>query len=144
MNVIRDYLLFDNDEFDFLFKKKEMEKFFDMWIAGEDIVEIASKLKRKQIEVALLIMSLDYQGLIPNRTRGIFGGKVKGNFVVDQGEQSMKNGKKPTMAQSRFMESHGVNCRTWLVAKDTPTEMIVVSRNAKGKPKKNQIKTLAK
>lgn len=56
----------------------------------------------------------------------------------------MKNGKKPTVAQRKFMEKHVKDTSKWLVAKDTPIEMEVVSRNAKGKPKHNQIKVLAK
>lgn len=56
----------------------------------------------------------------------------------------MKNGKKPTVAQRRLMEKHVKDTSKWLVVKDTPTEMEVVSRNVKGKPKHNQIKVLTK
>lgn len=56
----------------------------------------------------------------------------------------MKNGKKPTVAQRKFMKMHVKDTSKWLVAKDTPNEMELVSRNVIGKPKHNQIKTLTK
>jgi len=56
----------------------------------------------------------------------------------------MKNGKKPTVAQCEFMKSHGVIFKNWLVVKDTPQQMEIVSRKVKGKPKPNQIKVLVK
>lgn len=56
----------------------------------------------------------------------------------------MKNGKKPTVAQRNFMTEQGVNFKSWLVVKDTPQEMVLVSRNVKGKPRHNQIKALKK
>lgn len=56
----------------------------------------------------------------------------------------MKNGKKPTIAQCDFMKLHGVDSSKWLVVKDTPAQMEIVSRNVKGKPRHNQIKSLVK
>ena len=40
----------------------------------------------------------------------------------------MKHGKKPTVAQRKFITSKGVNAENWLVAKDTTTEMVLVHR----------------
>ena len=51
----------------------------------------------------------------------------------------MKQGKKPTVQQARFIYSKGLNPGNWFVSKDTPTEMILVHRNFD-----NQIKTISK
>lgn len=40
----------------------------------------------------------------------------------------MKSGKKPTVAQRKFIQSNGLNWENWLVCKDTPTEMHLVHR----------------
>lgn len=40
----------------------------------------------------------------------------------------MKHGKKPTVAQRKFIKVNGLNSENWLVVKDTPTEMILVHR----------------
>lgn len=50
----------------------------------------------------------------------------------------MKAGKKPTVAQRKFIQKMGLNAENWLVSKDTPTEMLLVHRNL------NQTKTLHK
>ena len=42
----------------------------------------------------------------------------------------MKNGKKPTLAQKKFLQENGLAPEKWLVVKDTPEEMEVVSRIA--------------
>lgn len=40
----------------------------------------------------------------------------------------MKAGKKPTVAQRKFIQKMGLNAENWLVSKDTPTEMLLVHR----------------
>lgn len=40
----------------------------------------------------------------------------------------MKHGKKPTVAQRKFIQKNGLNAENWLIAKDTPTEMLLVHR----------------
>lgn len=40
----------------------------------------------------------------------------------------MKNGKTPTLAQKKFLRSHGLLPEAWLIVKDTPGCMEVVSR----------------
>lgn len=40
----------------------------------------------------------------------------------------MKNGKRPTVAQKKFMTSWKLNPADWLVVKDTPDEMVLVHR----------------
>lgn len=40
----------------------------------------------------------------------------------------MKNGKKPTLRQKKEMRSHGLVPENWLVVKDTPDTLEVVSR----------------
>lgn len=50
----------------------------------------------------------------------------------------MKNPKKPTVQQRKFIQKQGLNAENWLVSKDTPTEMLLVHRHL------NQTKTLHK
>ena len=40
----------------------------------------------------------------------------------------MKNGKKPTLAQKKFLQGKGLVPENWLIVKDTPVELVVVSR----------------
>ena len=40
----------------------------------------------------------------------------------------MKNGKKPTLAQKKFLQDTGLDSEKWLIVKDTPEEMVIVSR----------------
>lgn len=42
----------------------------------------------------------------------------------------MKNGKKPTLAQKKFLQENNLVAGNWLIVKDTPVEMEVVSRAA--------------
>ena len=42
----------------------------------------------------------------------------------------MKNGKKPTLAQKKFLQGKGLVPENWLIVKDTPVELVVVSRAA--------------
>lgn len=40
----------------------------------------------------------------------------------------MKHGKCPTREQRKFITGKGLSAENWLVAKDTPTEMVLVHR----------------
>ena len=40
----------------------------------------------------------------------------------------MKAGKRPTVAQRRFVKGNKLNSKDWLVTKDTPDHMEVVNR----------------
>lgn len=40
----------------------------------------------------------------------------------------MKNGKRPTVAQKKLMQNHGLDPADWLVERDTPDEMHIVNR----------------
>ena len=40
----------------------------------------------------------------------------------------MKHGRKPTVAQKKFIQSKGLNAENWLVCKDTPEQMVLVHR----------------
>lgn len=42
----------------------------------------------------------------------------------------MKNGKKPTLAQKKFLQENGLTPEKWLIVKDTLGEMEIVSRIA--------------
>ena len=44
----------------------------------------------------------------------------------------MKNGKKPTVRQAKFIQKSGFNPKDWMVAKDTSTEMWIVARGGGG------------
>lgn len=40
----------------------------------------------------------------------------------------MKHGVRPTREQRKFIASKGINAENWLIAKDTPKEMLLVHR----------------
>ena len=40
----------------------------------------------------------------------------------------MKNGKRPTVSQRKFMEKYGLNSADWLVSKDTSEVMELIHR----------------
>lgn len=40
----------------------------------------------------------------------------------------MKNGKKPTLAQKKLLQDNGLDSEKRLIVKDTPEEMVIVSR----------------
>lgn len=42
----------------------------------------------------------------------------------------MKHGKRPTVAQKKFLASWRLNPADWLIVKDTPNEMLVVHRHS--------------
>jgi len=78
MKLTEDYVLFTDETIDlnFLFRMKEIERFMELWNEGKDLRDIASEIKRKPCELALLIMDLDLRGLITPRKKGIFGGEL--------------------------------------------------------------------
>ena len=41
----------------------------------------------------------------------------------------MKNGKKPTREQRKLLQKWKLDTYSWLVVKDTPTEMVLVHRH---------------
>ena len=42
----------------------------------------------------------------------------------------MKNGKVPTLEQKKIMKSHGLIAENWLVVKNLPNELEVISRSS--------------
>lgn len=40
----------------------------------------------------------------------------------------MKHGKRPTVKQKKLITDEGLDCREWLVTKDTPDMMEIVNR----------------
>lgn len=42
----------------------------------------------------------------------------------------MKHGRKPTVAQRKFIKSKGLVAENWLVVKDTPQEMHLVHKHS--------------
>ena len=57
----------------------------------------------------------------------------------------MKNGKVPTLEQKKIMKTHGLNPDSWLVVKNLPDSLTIVSRmslkKVGGKPK---LRTISK
>lgn len=42
----------------------------------------------------------------------------------------MKHGRKPTVAQRKFIQKKGLIAEKWLVVKDTPEQMVLVHRHS--------------
>ena len=65
------------------------------------------------------------------------------NYRGDGGELLMKNGKAPTREQKKIMKAHGLVPENWLVVKNLPDSLEVVSRvslkKVGGKPKTRTI-----
>ena len=40
----------------------------------------------------------------------------------------MKHGKKPTVAQAKFLQARKLNWENWLIERDTPEAMVIVHR----------------
>ena len=57
--------------------------------------------------------------------------------MMNEGTQ-MKNGKRPTVNQRKFIQSKRLNPENWLVERDTTTEMVLVHRHS------NKIRTIKK
>lgn len=49
--------------------------------------------------------------------------------VPQEGEIPMKNGKKPTREQRKLLQKWKLDTYSWLVVKDTPTQMVLVHRH---------------
>lgn len=61
-------------------------------------------------------------------------GKTRGiKFVKVEVDEDMKHGKAPTVNQKKFIRENGLKPETWLVERETQTEMILLSRNSKSK-----------
>lgn len=60
------------EEVNMIWTPKEVGWFDDMWRSGSSLLFIAAKLKRKPLEVALLIMDRELKGKIKPRKRGIW------------------------------------------------------------------------
>lgn len=52
-----------------------IEKLLEMWQAGYTHKEMCRKLMLKDIELALIVMDLDYAGKLPARAGGFWGRK---------------------------------------------------------------------
>ncbi len=62
------------ENFDFLWDRKDLPRFKEMWDDGLSIFEIAERFKRKPQEVLFLIMDQVDIRVIKQRTGGIWGG----------------------------------------------------------------------
>ena len=69
------YYLFEDDklELDLLFSDRELRDFLELWSAGISMRNIATKLKRRPSEIALLGFDHAERGLINARATGIYG-----------------------------------------------------------------------
>lgn len=70
------YIVFDPDnvDIDFSFTNRQVEMVEELWEQGESLKEIALQVRRKLLEIALLIMDRAEQKKIKPRKNGIFGG----------------------------------------------------------------------
>lgn len=70
------YIAFDSDsiDVDFSFTTGQVKKVEELWIQGESLEAISEQVRRKPLEVALLIMDRAEREKIQPRKNGIFGG----------------------------------------------------------------------
>lgn len=70
------YIVFDPDnvDVDFSFTTGQVAKVEELWEQGESLEAISEQVRRKPIEVALLIMDRAEREKIQPRKNGIFGG----------------------------------------------------------------------
>lgn len=70
------YIVFDSDviDIDLSFTLQQVEKVEELWISGEPLQKIAKQIRRKPLEVALLVMDRAELEEIEPRGNGIFGG----------------------------------------------------------------------
>jgi hypothetical protein len=69
------YMLFENDKINinFAFTKQELKDFKELWNADISAENIAVKLNRRPLEIALLIIDRGELGLIKERDSGLDG-----------------------------------------------------------------------
>ncbi|MGH2319370.1 hypothetical protein ACRC6Q_16645 [Planococcus sp. SE5232] len=67
------YFLFESDDHDLnlIFLEEELKVFLKLWNENISLREIASKMKRKTSEVALLVFDHAERGLIEQRDRSL-------------------------------------------------------------------------
>ena len=70
------YIVFDPDnvDIDFSFTTGQVKKVEELWGQGESLEAISEQVRRKPLEVALLIMDRAELKKIKPRKNGIFGG----------------------------------------------------------------------
>lgn len=66
-------ILFEDGSINLLFKNREVADFKELWNAGISLENIARKLRRKPVEIALLIIDLELQDKLEPRSSGIRG-----------------------------------------------------------------------
>lgn len=74
------YMLFSQKahEFvDFDFKTKQVTDFIELWNQGKSLAEIATAIRRNEVECALLAMDLHILEKINERPNGIFGSPLE-------------------------------------------------------------------
>ena len=42
----------------------------------------------------------------------------------------MKNGKRPTVAQKKYLKAQGLNPENWLIVKNEPSQLVIVHRHS--------------
>lgn len=69
------YILFDHDNIhiDFKFSEQELKDFKELWSSGISAENIAKQMKRRPLEIALLIIDRAEAGFIKMRATGIYG-----------------------------------------------------------------------
>jgi hypothetical protein len=66
-------LIFEEDDFSFVWTKKEIRNVQALWNDGKHIADIAEEIKRDQDEITVLIIWLARHGRLRKREGGVLG-----------------------------------------------------------------------
>lgn len=69
-------LIFEEDDFSFLWTKSEIRKVQTLWNEGRHIADIADEIERDQDEIAMLIIWLARHGRLRKREGGVLGHEI--------------------------------------------------------------------
>ncbi|AYC29653.1 hypothetical protein [Paenisporosarcina cavernae] len=67
------YFALDQIDLDLGFSQKEIEEFIEMWQSEISLLNISKKMKRKKIELAILVIDLAERKKIKQRKQGLDG-----------------------------------------------------------------------
>lgn len=67
------YFALDEIDLDLGFTEKEIEEFIEMWQSEISLLNISKKMKRKKIELAILVIDLAERRKIKQRKQGLNG-----------------------------------------------------------------------
>lgn len=88
-----DYYVFDDLDLDLIFNEVEIAQFLDYWRKGYSLKTIADKLRRKPLEIGLLVLDRAEVGEIIPRPTGIQGKEEEVGDECSRGEKNYKSTK---------------------------------------------------